>query len=347
MNIMSSTSIIWLVDYYRFLRAENNESFLLAQHFLLNYDGKELEFSVTLVPKPRHTQFMDLRITLVKGTISRPITLKLSFYVQKRSCCSHTVQTMVPGNNHIVWLDAIKRPKTEPSNVLKFGLDVMFGNFNSNMQIVNVDQMIKALASFGSLLNTTTDTHHDIVFEVGDEEIKAHKSILSVRNHVFAAMFAHNYQENISNRVKIEDIPANIFKMLLHYLYTAVMPAPKELNIDILKAAHKYGILELEQMCLKSIDATLSNDNAIEVLVLYDMYGFEQNKEQVIKFINKNCENIMTEKLWLEFAKEHPKLLIDLYKKAKFNGKRRSDEGYQSSSSSSSGELFVKSKRRR
>lgn len=339
---MSSTSIIWLVDYYQFTRAKTDEC-LLAQPFLLNHDEQELEFNVVLIPKPR-SQYMDLKINLVSGTISRPTTIKFTFYVHNRSMCSYAIRTIVPGHNQIVWLEALKRPKREPCNPLKFGLDVIVGD-STNVQ--NSKEFGKTLDCYSSLLQN--GNHHDVVFEVGGEEIKAHKSILSVRNNVFAAMFAHNYQETTNNRVLIEDIPADIFKKLLVYLYAAVIPEAKELTIDLLKAAHKYNILELQQICLKAIDATLNCDNAIEVLILYDMYGFERNKQQVVRFINKNSENIMTEVLWIQFAKEHPQLLIDLYIKAKKHGKRRHDEGYQSSSSSSSSscEIFTVSKKKK
>jgi speckle-type POZ protein len=46
----------------------------------------------------------------------------------------------------------------------------------------------------------------DVNFNIGGREFPAHKSILTSRSPVFAAMFQHPTKENLSNQVVVEDI---------------------------------------------------------------------------------------------------------------------------------------------
>ena len=77
------------------------------------------------------------------------------------------------------------------------------------------------IANFGSLFEIG---HYDVTLVAEDEELQAHKVILSGRSAVFAQKFEHNMQENSSNIVKIEDIEANTLQDMIKFIYTGETP---------------------------------------------------------------------------------------------------------------------------
>lgn len=68
--------------------------------------------------------------------------------------------------------------------------------------------------------------HSDVTLVVDGTEISAHRGMLAARSPVFAAMFAHNMAEKLGGRVLIDDIPLDVFRAFLSYLYTDTIPNP-------------------------------------------------------------------------------------------------------------------------
>lgn len=62
--------------------------------------------------------------------------------------------------------------------------------------------------------------YSDIVFNVGDEEIQAHKVILAANSKYFEAMFGSDMVESQSNCVKITDFEPKVIRTMLEYIYS-------------------------------------------------------------------------------------------------------------------------------
>lgn len=64
----------------------------------------------------------------------------------------------------------------------------------------------------------------DVELLVGDTTFSAHRSILSARSPVFAAMFSSGMKESQTGSVRIEDVDPDVFKDFLNYLYKGMLP---------------------------------------------------------------------------------------------------------------------------
>ena len=60
--------------------------------------------------------------------------------------------------------------------------------------------------------------------QVEDEELPAHRIILTARSPVFRALLNSNMREGKEGVVVIEDVRAPVFRALLHFVYTDVLP---------------------------------------------------------------------------------------------------------------------------
>ena len=81
-------------------------------------------------------------------------------------------------------------------------------------------------------------------------------------------MFEHNFEENRTRKVVIEDTKALVFKKLIEYLYTGVVSEiyDEDITVDLLVAADKYHILALKEDCSIVISRQLTTENAVPML---------------------------------------------------------------------------------
>ncbi len=73
---------------------------------------------------------------------------------------------------------------------------------------------------------------------------------------------------------------------MLRYVYTGRASNLDRMADDLLAAADKYALDRLKVMCEEALSASLSIDNAADVLILADLHSAEQLRAQSIEFIN-------------------------------------------------------------
>ncbi|XP_044010047.1 flocculation protein FLO11-like [Aphidius gifuensis] len=151
----------------------------------------------------------------------------------------------------------------------------------------------------------------DVVIEVDESEIKAHKLILSTQSPIFAAMFD---EEINKNRIKIDDMKLDVAKQLLEFIYTNKKPTRiNEFTTELIIAAQKYQIAELRIMCEEILLDSLSFDNAIKILLLAHKHDINKLKDFVIEFIQANG-SILKSNEFKDLENEHPALAMEVYR---------------------------------
>jgi len=99
----------------------------------------------------------------------------------------------------------------------------------------------------------------DVEFLVGEETFGAHRSLLSTRSPVFAAMFASGMKEVSTGQVRIEDVDPTTFQHFLKFLYIG-MVEPSSVDRDLFVVADKYGVETLMELCRRSATKTVELD---------------------------------------------------------------------------------------
>ena len=94
----------------------------------------------------------------------------------------------------------------------------------------------------------------DVEFLVRETTIGAHRSLLSARSPVFAAMFASGMKEAVSGQIQIRDIDPTTFQHFLKFLYTG-MVEPSSLNRNLFTVAERYRVDTLMELCRPSLQA--------------------------------------------------------------------------------------------
>lgn len=147
--------------------------------------------------------------------------------------------------------------------------------------------------SLSSLLHDNSTT--DVVIQVDNETIQAHKFMLCLRSDVFKAMFDSQMSEGLSNEIIITDFDGNTIKELLSFIYTDNC-SPKALESHgetLLAAACKYQIKGLELLCENFLSSTLNVNNVANILYLSNLYDSSHLKSRALQFISHNAKSVI------------------------------------------------------
>lgn len=139
---------------------------------------------------------------------------------------------------------------------------------------------------FGGLLETREGA--DITIKINEETFIAHKYVLAARSPVFKAQFFGSMMESKMASLKIEDVRADVFKVLLQFIYTDMLPTEVvsyEMAQHLLVAADRYWLERLRMLCEKKLCDSLDVQTVANTLVLAEQHNCLQLKDVCINFM--------------------------------------------------------------
>jgi speckle-type POZ protein len=156
----------------------------------------------------------------------------------------------------------------------------------------------------------------DIIFKVRGREFPAHKLILSARSEVFAAMFQHPMEENLTNQIKIEDIEPDVFQELLRFIYTGRVQVDKleTMAAGLFIAADKYLMDQLKMTCQNHLLHHMSPENCVFLLLNGDLKNPSEPLKEAAKFFRRLPSQVMATDGWRKIEEENLRLLCEIQK---------------------------------
>ncbi|XP_057780440.1 BTB/POZ and MATH domain-containing protein 2-like [Salvia miltiorrhiza] len=148
---------------------------------------------------------------------------------------------------------------------------------------------------FGNLLENGKGT--DVNFEVDEEIFSAHKLVLAARSPVFRAQLYGPLKDQNTQRIKVEDMEAPVFKALLHFIYWDTLPDMEELtgtnskwastlmSQHLLAAADRYGLDRLRLLCEANLCEDVAINTVATTLALAEQHHCFQLKAVCLKFV--------------------------------------------------------------
>ncbi|KAJ8680814.1 hypothetical protein QAD02_016601 [Eretmocerus hayati] len=133
----------------------------------------------------------------------------------------------------------------------------------------------------------------DVTFIVGKQKMQLHKSILSSRSNVLAAMFDNGFKESNSNEVEIEDHSFEAMKEFFRYVYAAKVNDIGEHAVELLMLSNKYEVGGLKSLCEQSLIKSLENVNVLDCLNLANLHNAKILELKCVNFIASNASEII------------------------------------------------------
>jgi speckle-type POZ protein len=85
-------------------------------------------------------------------------------------------------------------------------------------------------------------------------------------------MFSNSTLESMENKVTIKDFDLETIREMLRFMYTQKVENLQKVDLELLKAANKYDLLDLKELCAKSTGNDLSVENITKILRIADMH---------------------------------------------------------------------------
>ncbi|KAL3517541.1 hypothetical protein ACH5RR_020130 [Cinchona calisaya] len=178
---------------------------------------------------------------------------------------------------------------------------------------------------FGQLLECGKG--NDVNLEVNGENFSAHKLVLAARSPVFRAQLFGPMKDQNTQRIRVEDMEAPVFKALLHFIYWDSLPDMEELTglnskgastlmaQHLLAAADRYGLDRLRLICESNLCEDVAINTVATTLALAEQHHCFQLKSVCLKFVampenlravmqtdgfeylKESCPNVLTELL--------------------------------------------------
>ncbi|XP_010552340.1 PREDICTED: BTB/POZ domain-containing protein At1g55760 isoform X2 [Tarenaya hassleriana] len=143
-----------------------------------------------------------------------------------------------------------------------------------------------ALASLGRML--TESIHTDIVINISEGSISAHRAILAARSPVFYSMFSHDLKEKELSTINIPDMSFAACQAFLSYIYGNIRHEDFLTHrLALLQAADKYDIADLKEACHESLLDDIDTKNVLERLQNAYLYQLPELKASCMRYLVK------------------------------------------------------------
>lgn len=155
----------------------------------------------------------------------------------------------------------------------------------------------------------------DVTIKTDSGEIKAHSFILA-QSEVFDVMLNEDDTEEAQTKIiVISDVEQDVLNEMLRFMYCDETPKMNEMAHKLMKAADKYGIKDLVDICKLYLTKNVNMENFLKTLVLADQHNIQELKDAVIKFVRIHRKEILQSEDWKQLENDDIHLAAEVMKK--------------------------------
>lgn len=122
------------------------------------------------------------------------------------------------------------------------------------------------------------DKLKDFVLKVGNENFRIHKFLLAARCPTFAEIFKKDPEIECFDCTYIT---ADIFKLVLEFIYTDKFPKGNQINyVHLFKAASRLKMAELQNYTATKVIDQINRENALEIFKLSEKCNHDWLRQQ-------------------------------------------------------------------
>ncbi|KAJ4750335.1 BTB/POZ and MATH domain-containing protein 1 [Rhynchospora pubera] len=171
----------------------------------------------------------------------------------------------------------------------------------------------------GKLLESSETT--DVTFIVENQSFSCHRSILAARSPVLKAELFGNMVEATQKHIKIEDIRPEVFKAMLHFMYTDSLrcdseTVSEEMAQHLFVAADRYAIEGLKALCEDKLCDSVSLDAVASTLALAQRHNSPRLKNHCLEFMSisepKTLISWMLTEDYVDLMRNFPSIMAEI-----------------------------------
>lgn len=133
--------------------------------------------------------------------------------------------------------------------------------------------------------------YSDVVLNVGQQSIKAHKVIITSRSKYFKAMFDANSREAQTGVIGINDFVFAVVRGFLEFIYSGAVELTNVVfALSLRLAADKYELLELVAICEDYIVSNVDKKNAVKAIISTKHVESNRIREACLEVFRKRVD---------------------------------------------------------
>ena len=152
----------------------------------------------------------------------------------------------------------------------------------------------------------------DVKIVCNEKTFACHKAVLSCQSEVFKTMIRFKSStENQTGVMEINenDVNSEAMEQVLFYFYHGNVQDTKMINTNLLRAADKYEVAGLMDMCARYLESNLSLENALDVLVTSELTNQKGLFDCAAKFVRENKGKMNKTGAYKEMLEKDPKFI--------------------------------------
>ncbi|KAJ4762021.1 BTB/POZ and MATH domain-containing protein 2 [Rhynchospora pubera] len=164
----------------------------------------------------------------------------------------------------------------------------------------------------------------DVTFVVENHSFRCHRSILAARSSVLKAELFGNMVEATQKQIKIDDICPEVFKAMLHFMYTDSFPccefetvSADEMAQHLLVVADRYAIEGLKALCEGKLCDSISLESVSSTLALAEQHNSSRLKSSCLEFISEPGIMLswMSTDEYVDLVRNFPSIMVEIRSK--------------------------------
>ncbi|CAN6288158.1 unnamed protein product [Urochloa humidicola] len=257
--------------------------------------------------RPNYADFISVFLIILNDTVAQPVKAEAEFILLDqagRPVPSHTRSTYASkysyrgcgyGIDDFIKRDFLEKSEYLKDDGFKIRCDIIVSKEIRMEDRSAAPPFVVVPPSdmhrhFGELLEAEHGA--DVTFKVAGETFRAHRYILAARSPVFKAELLGAMREGTAKGdcIQIDDMLAQVFKALLHFIYNDSLPQMEVqeeavMAQHLLEAADRYDMQRLKLICEEKLCRHLEVSTASTTLVLAEQHHCPGLKHACIEFL--------------------------------------------------------------
>ena len=131
----------------------------------------------------------------------------------------------------------------------------------------------------------------DVKIVCNEKTLDGHKAVLSCRSKVFKTIIRNKSlteKQAAVMEINENDFNSETMEQVLFYFYHGSVKDIEMINTDLLRAADKYEVVGLVDICTEYLESNLDFENALDVLVAAELTNQKDLFEYAASFVREN-----------------------------------------------------------
>lgn len=151
----------------------------------------------------------------------------------------------------------------------------------------------------------------DLAITSQDEVIHAHKVVLSAASPYFSAMLTGGLMEGVTQTLILEDIPGELLRIVLTYIYTGQAPLTESNVQEVLTLADYFQIHALKKLCCYHITNNLTVETCLSVYELAKLHNCFDLASNALSVATSQCSEVISNPKFLSIQPDTFLKLLD------------------------------------